>query len=329
LRSFGATALLAADRKRPVLSVVTPCFNEEANIGPLCSALGSTLDALAISYELVLVENGSSDGTYPLMLAAAKADPRIKIVQLSRNFTYQGGIAAGMAYARGEFVVCIDADLQDPVEMIPELLRTAQEGSYDIVYGVRRTRQETLWKRWSYRAFYRLMRWLAPFHVPEDAGDFAIMSRRAVDAILRLPERDRFVRGLRAWVGFRSCGVPYDRKARTRGESHFSFGALVLIAFQGLFSFSFVPLRAMFYLGVAIFLSVVPLIAGYAVWREMAPGAWPPGIATIIILQFLTLGFVAGGIGLLGMYLSVVFTEVKARPTFLVSRLVNLEEDPP
>ncbi|MFA6146754.1 MAG: glycosyltransferase family 2 protein [bacterium] len=313
------------DCQRPALSVVVPCYNEQENVPVLCESVAEVLKS--IDYELIVVENGSVDRSMELLERYAAGNSRIRIVQLSRNFTYQGGIAAGMAYARGNYVVTIDADLQDPLDLIPQMLSSAREGGYDVVFGVRRTRQEGIMKQAAYRAFYRLFRWLAPFTIPIDAGDFALMSRRALDAVLDLPERDRFIRGLRAWVGFKTIGIPYDRRARERGKSHFSVGSLFLVAFQGLFSFSFAPLRGLFYAGVAICLAIIPLILGYIAWREYFPGEWPPGVATIIVLQLTTIGIVTAATGLLGMYLSIIFTEVKGRPTYVVERLVNLQAE--
>ncbi len=309
------------DQERPELSVVVPCYDEEENVPALCESVAAILGS--VDYELIVVENGSMDRSMELLEEYAAANPRIRIVQLSRNFSYQGGIAAGMAYATGSYVITIDADLQDPLDLVPQMLSTAREGAYDVVFGVRRTRQEGLLKRASYRAFYRLFRWLAPFNIPVDAGDFALMSRRALDTVLSLPERDRFIRGLRAWIGFRTIGIPYDRQARERGKSHFSVAALFLVAFQGLFSFSFAPLRGLFYVGVGICVAIIPLTLGYVAWRQFVPSDWPPGIATIIVLQLATIGIVTASVGLLGMYLSIIFTEVKGRPTYVVQRLVN------
>jgi len=306
---------------RPELSVVVPCYDEEENVQVLCESVERTLGH--IDYELVVVENGSTDGSMELLERCASENPRIRIVQLSRNFSYQGGIAAGMTHAAGDYIITIDADLQDPLELVPQMLSTARDGGYDVVFGVRRTRQEGILKRASYRTFYRLFRWLAPFNIPVDAGDFALMSRRALDTVLSLPERDRFIRGLRAWIGFKTVGIPYDRQARERGKSHFSIAALFLVAFQGLFSFSFAPLRGLFYAGVGICVAIIPLTLAYIAWRQFVPSDWPPGVATIIVLQLATIGIVTASVGLLGMYLSIIFTEVKGRPTYIVQRLVN------
>ena len=307
-----------------VLSVVSPCFNERENIATLYAELRRVLEGAGVSFEVIMVENGSTDGSFDLMLALANDDPRLKVVQLSRNFGYQGAISAGMAHAAGEFLVCIDADLQDPPELIPVMLERALSEGCDIVYGVRRSRQEGPLRSLSYKAFYRLMQRITPFDMPLDAGDFALINRTVLDTLLALPEKDRFLRGLRAWVGFHSVGIPYDRRARTAGESKFSPVGLFVFALQGLFSFSFLPVRMLFNLGVAICLMIVPLIIGYTVWRVLVPSAWPPGVATILILLLTQIGLTMAGIGLIGEYLSIIFVEVKRRPTFVTRRRVNL-----
>jgi polyisoprenyl-phosphate glycosyltransferase len=308
------------------LSIVSPCYNEHANLPRLHAELTRVLSAMDISYEIILVENGSADESMPFLAELAASDSHVKIVQLSRNFTYQGGIAAGMEHASGERLITIDADLQDPVDLIPELYRVSIEDEYDIVYGVRRSRKEGMLRQVGYRMFYRVMRAITPFDVPLDAGDFALVTRRVLNVLRALPERDRFLRGLRAWTGFRSTGVPYDRQARKAGESKFPFSAMILLAFRGLFSFSFMPIRLLFTLGVAILALVIPLIIGYAVWRIVEPSAWPPGIATLVILLFTQIGLTMLGIGLIGEYLSIIFIEVKNRPTYVVRSLINLEE---
>jgi dolichol-phosphate mannosyltransferase len=311
--------------RQPELSIVSPCFNEEDNLGRLSQELTRVLEPLGLAYEIIMVENGSSDGSMSMMQSLADNDPHIKIVQLTRNFGYQGGISAGMAHASGRYLVCIDADLQDPVELIPEMYRAAVEGEYDIVYGVRRSRQEPLLQRAAYKLYYRIMRWATPFEIPLDAGDFAVINRQVLDAMLALPEKDRFLRGLRAWVGFRSTGIPYDRRARQAGSSKFSLGSLFLLAIRSVFSFSFVPMRMLFNVGMLICAMIIPLVIAYVIWRLINPAAWPPGIATIVILLLTQIGLTMAGIGLIGEYLAIIFIEVKGRPVYITRRLVNLE----
>ncbi len=308
------------------LSVVSPCYNEEENIPRLCSELTRVLGSLGVDYEIVLVENGSHDKSMEIMENLAGKDSHIKIVQLSRNFSYQGGISAGLAHAQGMFLVCIDADLQDPVDLIPEMYEKAITERFDIVYGIRRSRQESAIQRLAYKLFYRVMKIITPFDIPLDAGDFALVSRPVLDAIRELPEKDRFVRGLRAWVGFRSGGIPYDRVARELGESKFSITEQFMLAFQGLFSFSFLPLRILFYFGVVVCVMTAFLIVVYFGWRITNPNAWPAGIATIVLLLLAQIGLSMAGIGLIGEYLAIIFVETKRRPTFITKKLVNMAE---
>ena len=308
------------------LSVLSPCYNEEENLPRLYDELTRMLVGMGITYEIILVENGSQDNSMTILENLAREDPHVKIVQLSRNFTYQGGISAGMAYASGNFLISIDADLQDPVDLIPEMYEKAMEGDYDIVYGIRKSRQEGLLQKAAYKTFYRMMKMITPFDVPLDAGDFALINRQVLDAILGLPEKNRFLRGLRAWVGFKSTGIPYDRLARAHGKSKFSIADQFGIAFQGLFSFSFLPLRMLFHTGVFICLMIVPLVAMYIVWRALAPNAWPAGTATIIILLLVQIGLTMAGVGLIGEYLAIIFEETKRRPSFITKKLVNLDK---
>ena len=309
------------------LSIVSPCYNERENLHRLHAELTRVVRAMGVRYEIILVENGSADDSMAMLREIARQDPHVKVVQLSRNFSYQGGIAAGMAHASGERLITIDADLQDPVDLIPELYRTSVDDDVDIVYGVRRSRKEGAVRQLGYRWFYRLMRAITPFDVPLDAGDFALVTRRVLDVLLALPEKDRFLRGLRAWTGFRSAGVPYDRSARQAGESKFPFSEMILLAFRGLFSFSFLPIRMLFTLGVAVLALVIPTIVGYIVWRIVEPTAWPPGIATLAILLLIQIGLTMLGIGLIGEYLSIIFIEVKNRPIFVVRNVLNFEEN--
>jgi len=308
------------------LSIVTPCYDEQDNIEKLYIELTRVMKTMGITYELIWVENGSSDNTYELMKLHAENDPAIKIVQLSRNFTYQGGVAAGMAFAQGQYLVCIDADLQDPPEIIEQMYQKAISQQFDIVYGIRKQRKESFIQKSSYWLFYRVMRVIADIEIPLDAGDFALINRPVLKALLAMPEKDRFLRGLRAWVGFRSTGIEYNRQAREHGVSKFSIRDQFLIAFQGLFSFSFLPLRFFFYTGLCTCLGLFPLGLVYLLWRLMVPDAWPAGTATIVLLIIFLFGLTLFGIGLIGEYLAIIFVEVKKRPTFIVKTVIKHDE---
>ena len=311
------------------LSVVSSCYDEAPNLPKLHAELTRVLGALGATYEIVLVDNGSTDGSWPLLVDLAARDPHVRVVRLTRNFTFQGGLAAGMAHARGAHLAILDADLQDPADVLVQLYRKAVGEGVDVVYGVRRARKEGLARRAGYAHFYRVRRALTPLEIPADAGDFAVISRRVLDLVLALPERERFLRGLRAWTGFRSVGVPYERAARAGGRSKFGYGELVSLALRSLFSFSFLPLRAFLALGAVLLGLVLPLSAGWLALRPPDPAAWPPGTSAVVLLLVAILGVLALGVGVLGEYVAILFVEAKGRPLFVVDTTLNLEPKEP
>lgn len=293
----------------PIVSVVVPLFNEELNLAELVRRVRNTLDAVEPQYELILVNDGSQDTTPAQLDELANHDPRIVAVQLSRNFGHQAAVTAGLDHARGQAVVVLDGDLQDPPELIPDLL-SAWRGGSDIVYAVRRKRKESWPKRLAYAAFYRLFRSASDLAMPLDAGDFGLMDRRAIDALKRMPEKSRFVRGLRAFVGFRQTGIEYDRPARAAGETKYTIRKLLGLAADGLFNFSTMPIRLIG--GMAILLCVASLIAFiFAGVNASIPLALAGGI-----------GFVGSSIlfalAIVGEYVRRIFVEVKGRPSYIV-----------
>jgi len=213
----------------PVLSIVVPLYNESAMVDALLHRLEAVLRPLGEPFEVVAVDDGSRDDTWSRLGAARVRVPELRLIRLSRNFGQQAAISAGLDLARGRAVAVVDADLQDPPELLPEFLRHWREGS-EIVYGVRATRREHWFLRAAYAVFYRLLSRLAPIEIPRDAGDFCLMDRRVVDLLRRMPERNRFLRGLRTWVGFRQAAVPYDRPARHAGRPAYTLGKLLTLA---------------------------------------------------------------------------------------------------
>jgi len=300
----------------PELSIVVPLFNEEANVRELYRRLVAALDALWLGYELVFVNDGSTDDTALLLDQLRRNDPRVVPLHLSRNFGHQPAISAGLAYARGQAVVVMDGDLQDPPEVLGQFLERWREG-HEVVYAVRTQRKENLLKRAGYFLFYRLLRAVSDLDIPLDSGDFCLMDRKVVDVLNRLPERMRFVRGLRTFVGFRQIGVPYPRAAREAGKTKYSFAALVRLAIDGLVSFSSAPLQLVTYLGFFAgalgFLFLLWLLAD--AWRhDRAPSGWASAIVVVLFAsaaQLLSLGIV-------GAYVRRIFLEVKGRPTYVV-----------
>ena len=313
--------------RKVLVSVVVPCFNEEAVIGlthqRLVEALG---DTPSLDLEIVYVNDGSRDRTEELLFALADRDPRVKVVSFTRNFGHQPAVSAGLEYASGDAVAVIDADLQDPPEVILRLVEKWREG-YDVVNAVREKRKEGVAKRFAYALFYKLYRRLASIDVPLDSGDFALMDRRVVDVMNALPEKNRFVRGLRSWSGFRQTGVAYERDSRAAGETKYSFRKLLLLAFDGIVNFSTAPLSFIFGLGIVT--AVIAMCAGaiYLAARIFAipifgytPGE-APGFTTLILTILFFSGVQLISIGILGEYLGRIYQEIKMRPTFVVKEV--------
>lgn len=320
----------------PFLSFVIPAYNEAPNLRPLCERILKTCAASGIDrFEVILVENGSADGSEATIRQLHAEDARIVMLQLSRNFGYQGAISAGLDRARGEWVAILDGDQQDPPELVPRFLDKAREG-YDVVYGVRATRQEGFAKKLAYKTFYRVWGATAQITVPSDAGDFCIMHRNVVACITGMPERQRFVRGLRAWSGFRQTGVAYARDARAEGESKFNLSGMVLLALEGLLSYSVAPLRLMLVAGslVALGSFVIGAVQGMfrlLNWFGMSPlpGILPPGLTQLNLLLTFFLGFNILCIGVLGEYVGRIYEEVKRRPIYVVKAALGGPVQPP
>lgn len=317
---------------RPTLSVVVPVFNEEEVLPALGERLGRALDATGESWEIVLVDDGSSDASRRLMEKLHEADPRIGYVALARNFGHQLAASAGMAHARGEAVVLIDADLQDPPEVIPEMLSLWREG-YDVVYGQRASRAgETAFKRATAALFYRGLRALTAVEIPVDTGDFRLMSRRVVDAMNALPEHHRFIRGLVAWVGFRQKALLYERAPRAAGETKYPFRKMLRFAADATVSFSFMPLRLATALGLVVSFSSFAY-ALYAVWARLFTGSTVSGWTSLMVAVLFIGGVQLLCIGAIGEYLGRVYEEVKGRPLYVVERAqlgeLSPREDPP
>ena len=307
-----------ADRQ---ISVAIPLHDEEVVFPELFRRLAAVLDGLPGGpHEMVFVDDGSSDRTFELIVAAAAADERVVGVRLSRNFGHQPAETAALETVTGDVVVVMDGDLQDRPEDIPRLLEEYERG-YDVVYARRIKRKESLPKRTAFYVFYRLMSRLSEVNVPVDGGDFALMSRRVVDQINQLPERNRYVRGLRTWVGFEQTGVPIERQARAGGEA-ISVRSLFRLAFDGIFAFSVTPLRAAWLVG-AIASLAASLYALYAVFQRLATGDSPPGFTALIVVITFFAGIQLLFLGLIGEYLGRVYDEAKGRPHFVVADVVH------
>jgi len=314
-----------------VISLVIPVFNEEENLPLLWSRITESASELwgGEAFEAVFVDDGSSDRSVEILTALSQDHPEIRVVKLSRNFGHQAALSAGLHHARGDAVVLMDADLQDPPEVVADFLQKWRQG-WDVVYAVRKARKEVFWKRWSYGLFYRILRSLSNVDIPLDSGDFCLMDRRVVQVIKNeMPEQTRFLRGLRAYAGFRQVGVAYDRPERAGGEAKYSFNDLAQLAISGVVGFSFVPLRIATWIG---FLVAVPSflvglfflihrIFGFPFLGRYATET--PGLATLVVGQFFLGGLILIMLGILGEYIGRIYLEVKKRPSFIVDEIIG------
>lgn len=300
------------------LTVIVPVYNELDNLPELRRRLTAVVGGLGFSgNEVILVSDGSTDGSEKLMADFVMDDPLFVAIFLSRNFGHQAAVSVGLAAARGDVVCVIDGDLQDPPEAIPELLSAITAGAH-VAFAIRTRRKESLLKRFAYSLFYRLLQRMSNIDIPLDSGDFCCMRRCVVDAMLQLPERNRFVRGLRAWVGFKQVGVAYERSARFAGRPKYNFWALCKLAYDGIFSFTELPVKLMQFFGFAVSSTALLVAVGYAVWRIFSPEVFPSGFATIAISLWFLAGVQLLFLGVLGEYVVRTFDEVRRRPIALV-----------
>lgn len=299
------------------LSVIIPLYNEELNIDYLFERLSLVLNLLNMKYEIICVNDGSKDNTIGRLIDYHYQNPVIKIVNLSRNFGKEIALSAGLDYATGAAVVPIDADLQDPPELIAEMVEKWREG-YDVIYATRRSRNEENWlKRFTANAFYRTLNRISLVPIPHDTGDFRLLDRRVVDALKKMPERNRFMKGLFSWVGFKQTSIYFDRPARYQGESTWNYWRLWNFALDGITSFSFIPLKVWSYIGVLV---AIPsfFYASFLVLRTLIFGIDLPGYASIMVAILFLGGVQLVSLGVIGEYLGRVYEEVKRRPLYLV-----------
>jgi polyisoprenyl-phosphate glycosyltransferase len=304
----------------PTYSLVVPIFNEEQTLPELQRRLAALLDRLDGSSEVLLVDDGSRDGSYSEIERIVAADPRFRAVRLSRNFGHQIAITAGLDLAGGEAVVVLDADLQDPPEVVLELARRWREG-YDVVYAVREARAgETRFKEWTAAGFYRLFRRIADVDIPVDVGDFRLVDRRALDAFKLMRENNRFVRGMFAWIGYRQTGVPYERSVRHAGDTKYPLRKMVKFATDGIVSFSNAPLRIVLKLGFLV--SIGSFVFGISALVVRLLGLYSvPGLASLVVVTAFVGGVQLIVLGVIGEYIARIHDEVKNRPLYLVSEL--------
>ncbi len=301
----------------PRYSLVIPVFNEEAVFPLLTERVKALLARLDAPAEVVLVDDGSRDRSWSLMTALAESDPRFRVVQLARNFGHQLAITAGMDLAEGEAIIVMDADLQDPPEVVLDLIARWKEG-YEVVYAQREEREDETWfKKATAAAYYRIMRRLTEIDLPVDVGDFRLVDRKALDAFRQLREDHRFVRGMFSWIGFRQIGVKYRRSGRAAGETKYPLRKMIRLAVDGILSFSNAPLRAVLRLGLGV--SAISFLLGlYVLFSKLAEDRLVPGWASLAILVSFIGGLQLFVLGVIGEYIARIYTEVKRRPLYLV-----------
>jgi dolichol-phosphate mannosyltransferase len=313
----------AALRDAPYYSEVIPIYNEAENLPALYRRLSNVLIAQDRPYEMVFVDDGSSDASIATLREYAAKDARLKCIVLARNFGHQKAITCGVQHASGEIVAIMDGDLQDSPEVLPQFFAKLAEGN-DVVYAIRRKRKEGLLKRLAYWLFYRIMKLTSYIDIPLDSGDFCVMSRRVVDVMKTMPERDRFVRGVRSWVGFRQTGLECERDARLAGTSKYTFSKLVKLGVDGIFSFSYLPLRLVVYAGLFVSsLSIV--LAIYYLANQLFGSDAPQGFTTLAVLILLLAGTQLITMGIMGEYIGRIHTEVKQRPHYTVAERIGFE----
>ncbi|MBO9999777.1 MAG: glycosyltransferase family 2 protein [Cyanobacteria bacterium SID2] len=306
-----------AESPDPELSIVVPIYNEEENLDYLFKRLCENLNAIDLTHEIICVNDGSHDNSLAELIRHHQQNPAIKVVNLSRNFGKEIALTAGIDYSQGKAVIPIDADLQDPPELIQDLVAKWKEG-YDVVYARRKERQgETWFKRFTANTFYRTIGKMSKVPIPRDTGDFRLMDRRVVEALKQLPERNRFMKGLFAWVGFQQIALEYDRDPRYAGTTKWNYWKLWNFALDGITAFSSVPLKIWSYLGLAVS-SLSLIYAIYLVIRTLVSGIDVPGYASLMVAVLFLGGIQLISLGVIGEYLGRIYEEVKGRPLYFV-----------
>jgi glycosyltransferase involved in cell wall biosynthesis len=312
----------------PLVSLVIPCYNEEEVIGEVIARLKIFAnEAKSVSVEFIFVDDGSQDRTRELLKEFATTDLRIKLIGFARNFGHQVAVSAGIDAAAGDAVVLIDADLQDPPEVVNEMIVLWQAG-YDVVYGTRASRAgESVFKVATARAFYRLLNTMSEVPIPLDTGDFRLMSRVVVDALRQMPERERFVRGMVSWIGFKQIALPYNREERFAGKSKYPLTKMLRFALDGIMSFSRKPLQ--FSVALGVFAALLALIgAFYAIYIRIFENNWIAGLPGVLIAVFFLGGVQLISIGIVGEYVGRIYTEIKGRPLYIIQETIGIDDDP-
>lgn len=298
------------------ISIVIPVFNEAAVIPELFRRTMQAMESMKQEFEIIVVNDGSKDDSLAELLECHQQDKRFKVLDLSRNFGHQEAILAGLTFAQGDYIGIMDGDLQDPPELFADFYTKIQSG-FDVVYAVRQQRKESWYKRLAYWLYYRLLTGIAEMEIPLDSGDFCMMRRHVLDAILKMPESSLFIRGLRYWVGFRQTGIPYDRQERHIGETKYDLKRLFRLAYNGIFSFSDFPIKLLGRLGYFTILGSI-LYAVFVLYKRLVWAEVPEGFTTLILAIFFFGGVQLVSMRILGEYVSRIYKETRKRPLYIV-----------
>ena len=318
-----------------MISIVIPIYNEEENLQNLYTRLTDAAPSWKEDYEIVLIDDGSRDSSLTMMRVMAEKDSHVRVIKLSRNFGHQPAISAGIQEAKGDAIIIMDGDLQDPPEELYRFLDKWREG-FDVVYAVRTKRKEGFFKKLAYSSFYRLMAAISDIEIPLDSGDFCVMDRKVVNVLVHdMPEQIRFIRGMRAYAGFKQIGVTYERAERAAGEVKYTFKKLVQLALDGLFGFSSFPLRLSTYLGISIAIPslmigvffLVHRLFGFKVFGHTPEET--PGLASLAVGMFFLGGVMLTMLGIIGEYISRIYIEVKKRPFFVIDEIIEKKPSTP
>ncbi|MFC1734105.1 glycosyltransferase family 2 protein [candidate division KSB1 bacterium] len=316
-----------------MISIVIPIFNEEENLHHLYDRLKNSSESWNEDYEVILVDDGSVDQSTDIMRSLAVKDTHYKIVRFSRNFGHQAAISAGIKVSSGDAVIIMDGDLQDPPEELHRFLAKWREG-YEVVYAIRRKRKESIFKKLSYKIFYRLLNWISDIEIPLDSGDFCVMDKKVVKVLNDImPEQLRFVRGLRAYAGFKQIGVEYERSERAAGEAKYTYRKLLKLAIDGLFGFSTFPIRVATYFGLIIAIPsflmglffIIHRIFNFRIFGYTSTDT--PGLATLTVGIFFLGGVIIIILGIIGEYIGRIYFEVKKRPFYIIESIYTKDEE--
>jgi len=309
-----------------ICSVIIPMYNEEAVIPETYRRLTSVMEGFGEPYELLFINDGSRDRTGEILRELCKSDRRVKLIDFARNFGHQIAITAGMDYAAGECMVIIDGDLQDPPELIPDMIKLWRQG-YEVGYGKRLSREgETFFKKFTAKCFYRILRRMTDVDIPVDTGDFRLIDRKVSEALKQLPERNRYFRGLMSWVGYKQVAIEFQRSERFAGETKYPLKKMIKLAMDGIMSFSYKPLKIATYVGSIIsfvsFFYLIAVLVQRIFWPESVQSGW----ASLIAVSLFFNGIILLILGIIGEYIGRIYDEAKGRPLYIISRLDNMED---